>query len=262
MRNDVSFNLTQRRRNSTVKENKTVRTLSVLIFAIGVFCGMMLSASIVWGDLEAARFDAAVRFDKPLTTLECPVMVTKSGTVSASFTNPLDRAVEFRIRTHISQGSATLMREENSRLPLEPGETQSLEWTVTADDAAYGRLILVRVFLFGKYPLSSRDGSCGILVVNVSGFTGNQLFSLILAATLLSMAVGAGLWVVVNPRPLRGREQAVIRSMAALAASVLLVIIVGMFGNWMFSVLVFVITVLLIGTIIGHFVTRTDTEYN
>lgn len=238
-------------------ENKAIRILGVLIFSVGVLLGMALFASAVWGDLEASLFDTSMRGDATLTTLRCPVMMTATGpgTVTATFTNPLERPIDFYIRAHISQGYVTLMREEITSLPLDPGEMQPVQWTVTPDDAAYGRLILVRVRLSAKYPLPSRGGSCGILVVDLPYFTGNQILAFILAASLLSMVVGAGLWVAGN-RPLSGLGLDVTRAMGALAGCVLAGTIVGLLGWWGLGVLIFAFTVLLIGAIIGYFVNR------
>lgn len=231
--------------------------LSVLIFAIGILSGMSLSGIVVWGDLEASLFDASVRGDATLTTLRCPVMMTahEIGTASATFENPLERPVTFTIRAHISQGYVTLMREINSKLSLAPGERQALEWTVTPDDAAYGRLILLRVRLSGKYPLPARDASCGILVVDVPYLSGKQITTIILVVSLLSMMVGAGLWVAAN-RPLRKRAREVIRAMGVLAGSVLLALVLGLLGNWLLAALILVISVLLGVVIIGYFVSR------
>jgi hypothetical protein len=238
-------------------KNKNIRTLGVLIFSVGFLLGLALLAIVVWGDLEAHIFDPAIPSDEMLTTLRCPVMITapEVGTVTATFTNPLDRPVEFRIRTHISEGHVTLMREENTSLPLEPGETQPLQWTVTADDAAFRRLILVRVRLFGKYPLPSRAGSCGILVVDLPYLSGSLIFALAFAASLLGMAGGAGLWVVAN-RPLSDQSLGVLRAMGALAGCVVVGTIIGLLGHWMLGGVVFVITLLLIGAVIGYFVIR------
>jgi hypothetical protein len=237
---------------------KIQRALGVFIFAIGVFFGMVLLGIAVWGDLEASLFDTSMRGDASLTTLRCPVMMTPNeiGRVSATFENTLGRPVTFTIRAHISQGYVTLMREIDSKLSLEPGETQTLEWTVTPDDAAYGRLVLMRVHLSAKYPLPSRDASCGILVVDQPYFTGNQITALTLATSLLSMIVGAGLWVVAN-RPLRGPAREAIRAMGVLATSTLVGLVLGLLGQWLLGILFFVITLLLIAAIVGYLVNRT-----
>lgn len=237
--------------------NKTMRILGVLIFSTGVLLGMALFGIIVWGDFEATMFDPSIKRDASLTTLRCPVMMTKAeaGTVTATFTNPLERPIELYTRAHITEGYVTLMREINTTLPLDPGETKPLQWAVTSDDAAFGRLILVKVTVNRKYPLPSRQGTCGILVIGLPYFTGNQVFALAFVASLLSMAGGMGLWVVAN-RPLRELGRDVMVAMGALAGSVLVGTVGGLRGSWMFGGLVFVFTVLLIGAIIGYFVNR------
>jgi hypothetical protein len=238
-------------------KNKIVRALGVLIFSVGVLLGTALFGAIVWADFEASMFDLNMRGAAPLKTLACPVMMTaaEAGTVRATFTNPFERPVEFIIRAHVSDGYVTLMREINSNLSLAPGETKPLEWSVAADDAAYGRLILVRVRLAAKYPLPSRHGSCGILVVDLPYFTGNLIFAFALAASLLSMIVGAGLWVGAN-RPLRGLGQDVTWAMGALAGCVVTGTVFGLLGWWIVGAIILVITVLLTGAIIGYFVNR------
>jgi hypothetical protein len=239
--------------------NRMIRFISVLIYSIGTILGMAVFASIIFGDFEAARFDAAYRLDEPLHSVRCPVVMTAEGTgaITASITNTRDKQTEFRIRTRISQGSATLMREENTTLTLEPGETQKAEWTVTPDDAAYGRLILAKVRLFGKYPLPSREGSCGILFIDLTGFSGSQVFTFMVALALLSIAIGVGLWFWAN-RPLKELGMAVLRAMGGLAGCIIIGTIIGLFGYWLVGGIVLVISFLLIGTIIGHFLTRSD----
>ena len=240
-------------------KNKAICFISVLTYSIGAILGMAVFAAIVFGDFEAARFDAAFRLDEPLNTVRCPVVMTAEDTVAitASIKNTRNRETEFRIRTRISQGSATLMREENTTLSLEPGETQKAEWTVTPEDAAYSRLILAKVRLFGKYPLPSREGSCGILFLDLKGFSGKLIFSFSVGLALLSMGVGMGLWFWIN-QPLKDLGMAVMRSMGGLAGCIIVGAIIGFLGYWMMGGIILVIGFLLIVSIIGHFIVRSD----
>jgi len=75
-------------------KNKTIGILGVLIFSVGVLLGMALLAIVVWGDFESNMFDPSIKQDASLTTLRCPVMMTKpeTATVTATFTNPLGKA--------------------------------------------------------------------------------------------------------------------------------------------------------------------------
>jgi len=241
--------------------DKLVRFLSIVIFSVGLLLGMALFGIVVWADFEAILFDPAIRQDASLNSLRCPVMMTEveTGTVSAAFTNSLDRSVELFVRAHISDGYVTLMKEVDTRLPLAAGETQRLQWTVFPDDAAFGRLILVKVIVKGGYPLPSRQGTCGILVVNAPYLTGGQIFTLGLAVGFLSMLIGAGLWILVE-RPLNETGLQVARAMGMLAGAVLVGTIFGLLGWWLPGAALFMVTLLAIGAIIGYFLNRIGKE--
>jgi hypothetical protein len=231
--------------------------LGVLLFALGVLVGLAMMGGAVWGDLEASLFQSARRGGSGLPGLRCPVILgtSEAGTVSAKLRNPLDRPVEFNVRTYISEGYVSLMREEKTRLPLEPGEKERLEWPVTPDDAAYGRLILARVRVLGQYPLPERQAACGILVLDTGLLSGGQVVALAVLASLLGMGAGAGLWIAVS-RPVAGRRLEAVRAMGALAASVGVGLVVSLLGLWVVGVVMGAATVLLAGAILGHFLTR------
>lgn len=233
------------------------RPLGVLLFALGLLLGMALFGATIWADFEAVLFNPGLSYEAPLRSLRCPVMITPSetGTVSALLTNPLDRSTERYVRAHVTDGYITLMREINKSVPLAPGEKERLHWTVTADDAAFDRFILIKVIVRGRYPLPSRQGTCGILVVNAPFLTGNQVLGLTFAASLLSMVGGYGLWFNAS-RPLDQPGRQVSRAMVALAGGVVLGAIVGWLGWWLPGLILFVIIVLGIGVIIGYFLNR------
>ncbi len=229
------------------------RPLGVLLFSVALLLGMGLFGATIWADFEAVLFNPGLSQDAPLRSLRCPVMITTSetGTVTASLTNPLDRSTERYVRAHITDGYVTLMREINRSVPLAPGEKQRLQWSVTADDAAFGRFILVKIILRGRYPLPGRQGTCGILVVDAPLLNGRQVFGLIFAASLLGMGAGYGLWFRAS-QPLDRRRQRVARAMVALAASVVVGTIMGWLGWWLPGLIIFVVTLLGIGVIVGY----------
>jgi hypothetical protein len=213
---------------------------------------MALFGAIVWADFEAVLFNPGLQQEAPLRSLRCPTMITESetGTVTASLFNPLERSTERYIQAHITDGYVTLMREVNRSVSLAPGERRRLTWEVTADDAAFERFILVKVILRGRYPLPSRQGTCGILVLSVPFLTGDQVFGLGFGAALLCMAGGILLWLQVSDPHLKRR---VARAMGALAGSILVGTTVGLLGWWLPGFIIFLVTLLGIGVIIGHF---------
>lgn len=233
------------------------QALGILLFSVGFLIGMALFGAIIWADFEAALFNPGIQQDASLRSLRCPAVITTSetGTVTASLRNPLDRPTERYVRAHITDGYVTLLREVNKLVSLEPGERQQLQWTVTANDAAFGRLVLVKVVLRARYPLPSRQGTCGILVVDVPYLTGDQVFGLSFAASLLSMAAGFALWYRAS-QPLHEQRRQLARAMVMLAGSGLVGTAIGLLGLWVPGLVMFVITILGIGVIIGYFLNR------
>lgn len=231
------------------------RTLGVLLYVAGILVGVALAAVSTWGDLEASLFDAAERAERPSVSLRCPVFITRHevGEVSAVFSNTGQRPVERTAWAHISQGFVTLMREERVKLPLEPGETKRMSWFVSADDAAYGFLILVRVSALRQAPMPSQSQACGILVLDVPGVSG--LFITVVWLLLSLGGIGFGLWLWLRAsRPFDQRRQGAAAAMAVLAVLVVGALAAGLLGQWVAGVLLLALTALALIAILTHFV--------
>ena len=130
-----------------------------------------------------------------------------------------------------------------------------MEWTVTAEDAAWRHFILVRVHELRNAPLPSRTGSCGILVLNVPGLTGGQVVFLMAATAVLSLAVSLVLWVAgqrASTRPVPDLT----RRMGLLAAVVLAAMALSAGGRWLAGGLLAILTALLTVTMVTWAVSR------
>lgn len=234
------------------------RLAAVLIYLTGILLTTALGALAVWGDLEASLFDAAIRAETNLTSLRCPILITRqeTGHVAASFRNTGQQPVNRAIRVHITQGFVTLMREEAVQLPLQPGQTQRLTWPVTAADAAYGSLILVRVSTLRQAPLPSESQTCGIAVFDLPAGSGNLWVALWLALGLAGIGGGGWLWLRVS-RPLRGRRRTAANASLAVAGVAVAVMLAGLVGAWMLGVLLLALLTLLLGAIVAHLLLET-----
>lgn len=234
---------------------KLVRALGVILFSAGVALGLAFSAVAIWGDLEAFQFDRDLTLLRDASLmLRCPAIIgeDQAGTVRASFSNPLERQITLIVRAHISQ-YLPLRREVVEYLSLAQGEKQSLEWTVTSEDVVYGHLILVKVHQHRHYPLVGRTGSCGIVVLDLPGLTGTQVVVGAIAASLLAMSLGLGLWFA-TVGPLRRSGQQATHAIGLVAASTVFVMLVSFFGWWLVGGVALVVTILLVGAVLGHFV--------
>ena len=223
----------------------------ILLFSFGALLGLVLALFMIWADTEARLFDPSMSGESALG-IRCPALMGRGErvTASASFNNPLDRDVRYVIRTNVSEGHVTLMRQLDAQLPLAPGESQRLEWEVTSEDAAYGLFALVKVHLFGLYPLPARQGSCGIVFVDLP-LPGIVIFGAALALVFLSMGGGYLLWFRAS-RPLTESALDISRAMVVLGALVVLGLFLGLVNIWMLGIVVLAISVVLIVVLLGY----------
>lgn len=228
--------------------------LGVLLYMAGVLLALALGTLATWGDLEASLFDPSEQAQESLTSLRCPVLITRReiGRVWARFKNTGPRPVDRAVRAHISQGFVTLFREENVKLPLQPGESRRWYWEVTAADAAFGSsLVLVRVSTLRQSPLPSQSRACGIVVLNIPWPRGSVVIAGWLTLALGSLAGGIWLWWQAN-RPLAGRRRTMGTTMGVVGLIVLAILIAGLAGWWLVSVLLLALLVLLLISLFAH----------
>ncbi|MCD6284408.1 MAG: hypothetical protein J7M39_00670 [Anaerolineae bacterium] len=240
-----------------MRRSRLVRALSVVMLAVGLLAGTTLIAVTVWGDLEATLFSPGIQYDAKLRGLRCPVLITpkQTETIRARIKNTIDRSTNLFIRARTSEGYITLIREEQRELPLDPGEAQWVEWTISADDAAFGRLVLFKVTVTGGYPLPARQGTCGIVRINTTLLTGEQLHALGLIVSLVCCIGAAVLQIRSDPQKL-GPGVQLTRAMIWLAASILVGIVVSFLGWWIAGAVSLVVILLTVGVTLGHLVSN------
>ncbi len=238
-------------------QNKSVHNLSIILYAIGFVAGLWLAGVTIWANMEASLFDAAMQSDETLDTLRCPALlsVTETGLVRATFHNGSERPLNFFVRANISNGYVTLMRQNNARLPLAPGESQELTWAVDAADAAYGRFVLVRVNVLRNPAYPTRDASCGIYLFPLPWLTGGQAVALALAMSLLGMGGGLALrlW---RERPFIGRSRDVTFVATWLAVGVVAMMVAGLLRYWIIGVVLVALSLIMAGVLLERYVGR------
>jgi hypothetical protein len=218
-------------------------------FTAGLLVLAAMAFVSAWPDMEASVFDAGTASvaDRALHALQCPVLITPDETanVSARFHNDTDRLQSFLVRARVSHGYVTLVRQNSQQVRLRPGESVTLTWPVRAEDAAYGRLILVRVLAMSGPGRPARQSSCGVLVAGVPGVSGQVLFSLGVIAGLGLLIAGAAWWSV-GRRPLNRRDARRARRAALVAVAVAASLVTGLAGWWLLSHLLLIGSALLV----------------
>ena len=226
--------------------NKKVRSIGFGLFIVGTILLAFIGAVSVWGDLEATVFNAAITRRDRLTTLKCPAVITtnETGIVTASFYNPDDKSLDMETRTYVTDGYVVLMREIITKFTLAPGETSSVEVQVTADNAAYDRLILVRMHQQRRNPLPHRTASCGIMVVDIPFLTGTQFIILVVSVGILLSSGGLAFWAL-NTKPIVWERKKIFKTMIVFAAAALLMAALGLMGQWFVAIFIGIVWVLM-----------------
>jgi hypothetical protein len=232
-----------------------VTKIGVLIFSLGALVGLVMLALIVWADLEAFLFDSSISTNGRIRSLDCPIIISRDEVAmpSLSITNPADRVIEPLIFIHVSEGYVTILRRLQTRQPIEPGSSRTYTWEITPEDAAYDLFILIRIHQFRAAPLPARTATCGVIVANLGGLSGEQAFRLAAITSLSAMAVGLLIWLRFN-RPVPGKKANASRAMVGLAGLLLLGVLAAIYQGWMLGGILLTIAVLLIFTSFAYFI--------
>jgi hypothetical protein len=224
---------------------KAARTLGFVLLWLGILSAMALAAAGTVADLEAAFYGFPWWSKEPLPGFRCPVLMTRSetGAVSLTLKNPTDRTILFRAHADISTPGQA--REVPVMVEIAPGEKERVAWDVTSADVDLGFFIFVNGWTNPAYPYPTRQSMCGILVLDVPGLTGMQIFGLTLVTSVLCIAGGMSLWIA-NSKPLEGRRRSVTAGMAFLAVVVLAALAISILGAWMAGIILLALAVLTI----------------
>ncbi|MFN2145985.1 MAG: hypothetical protein ACK2T7_11590 [Anaerolineales bacterium] len=231
------------------------RFWAAVIFTLGVLVGMVMMGASIYADFEATLFDVFLNASSSPRLIHCPILLSskESGLVTTSIRNRSDEPVVRLVRTHISRGHLTLMREFEERLEIDPGEVIDLEWAVTEKDAAYGHLIFAKVIFLESAIKPITRGSCGILVLplpwGLHGWTVVVIMYLISFTFIISSLV---LWWRYG-RSYSGIRLEATRAMMVLGVDVLIGLVFALIGIWEVAALTFYISILAIGVIVPHF---------
>jgi hypothetical protein len=234
---------------------KLSRSLGAIVFLVGILLGMALAGSAVWADFEAQFYGFDHMGDEPIRTLRCPVLMTASetGRISASFANGTQKPIQQMVRADFSNfGPARSVRATYS---LTPGEKLRVDWAVTSADIDLRWFIFARVYAYPAYPYPFREATCGIMVINLPGITGGQLFALALSVCLVCILIGLGLWEKNRP-PQRGRRLDAATAMKFLAVIVLLALLTSLRDWWMIAGLFLIVAVVLINVLVYSVLTE------
>jgi hypothetical protein len=226
---------------------KSARKFGRPLFWSGIGLGFALAVAAVWAAFEAQSYFFSGATFEAYNGLRCPILMTRSeqGTITATFDNPADRESRPYYEVEIS---GRLARQFEDQLTVPAHESKTVQWTVSADDIDLDPFIFVRTEILPDGLHSTRQAICGILVLNVPGAGGGQVFFIMLIASLLAMTAGYGMW----EKESDWKQANLQRAAQAAGIAVLLAMLTAFTGGWLAGI-VFCVVALLLFLIILRF---------
>jgi len=235
---------------------KTFRIIGIVCLITGMFLLVFLGIISISGEVEATFFNAGLKSDEPLSTLHCPAVITNNevGIVSGNFYNPSDKIINMEVRTYVTDGYVTLMDEIIINFILGPGENKIVEVPVTAEDAAYNRIVMVRMHQMKRIPLPYQNAACGIVVVNLPFLTGMQFIILTIGLGVLLSAGGITLWAV-NAKPIVWDRLRNFQAMIFLTVTAIASTVTSLLNLWALALIITIVWLLMGLSMIWQFST-------
>lgn len=253
---NFSYNWRMSVQTVTRQEKKNL-SLGLILYGVGLVLALGLTLVAIWGDLEASLFDTMFRPERRLPGLSCPVLMTSSeeAQIQASFKNSSEREENLVVRARISQGFASLIREEEVDLVLPPGENDQVAWGISPEDAAWDRIVLARVSTVRNEPYRQLVGSsCGVLLLPINGLTGGQVVVTLLVTSVMLIAAGGWLWQNGRSRPFAENEEKTWRLMLVFAGLTAAALTVSLMQIWLLG-MVLILVILLLGISATDYIT-------
>ena len=248
-------------------ENKG-RSLSVILYIVGVIYAMLFAGSILWANFELPLyFDysyASVGSENQTRAkLNCPILLTthETGTVSTEISNNTDKTLNPVFRGEISYLGG-IARDIEFNPTILPGETSPVQFEVNSDDIVFKFMIMVRTFQLPTYKTPAQAGSCAIVMFPIPYLSGKQVYSISLVSILLLLSAGIFLWIKYN-RPLRDISRNVFTVMVLLASLLLATTLSGIIDGFVIlGLFMLLLIVLLIMVSIVYFLTVSQSKKN
>jgi hypothetical protein len=224
--------------------------LFALLFLAGVLLQLSLSGGVVWEEVEANLYLSQTGGG---LALNCPIMMSPSerGLVTTTVLNTIDVQVLPVVTAEISRSPGPQILTQT--LTLDPHQTQFLQWPVDASDVIFGRLILVNVNQARYGDLDSRQGSCGIMVLNLFDLPGNASLILILISGFVFIFIGGFAWYRVHA-PLDDLAEQTFKACALLSGVTTLGMLTALPRWWGVSLFLDVFALIMLSVIFTEFV--------
>lgn len=224
----------------------SLKRIGLVLFSIGALLAFVLTALMIWADIEAITYGFPRLGKTPLRGLSCPPFMNSSEIAHFSLTleNPTESVQRPQAQVMISTPGLSRWRTLTTPMVINPGESATATWDTSADDIVLRQFVLVKAHTFASYPLPDMEGTCGIFVVNLPQIqiTGNVLYWLWLGVSLVILLVGLWLRDFWNADPEQKGGKGFARKV--IAGLSVLGMIVGSLGWWVVGIVILLVVAL------------------
>lgn len=230
-------------------QTKPNHVQGTIIFLVGLFLGLGLAGMAILGDFEAMSYFYSGAGYAGFGGLKCPVLMSPSQveTISATFSNPNNEVIQPYYQVQISGVAA--LRSFRNQVPVAPHSSKTVQWTVDSRDADVGSFVMVNMEISPMAGYSTREATCGIVVLNLGGLTGEQVLGWGVVVGLLGMVVGLALREGSEPT-ITGKRVSIRNALRTAGVLTCLALLTGLMGAWLPGVLFCLLTILLLAIVL------------
>lgn len=223
----------------------------LLVFIVGIAMGMFFFFAATWADVESIYYGFTHYYSQPTTAMKCPIFITEAETGVVNIVVKNTAESELRPTIWMEASNRGFMVPQTERIILQPGETQTITWTLAPENEVMDHFVFAKIFIFTTYPMPNTEQTCGIYTLNLTRVTGTQASIFLIAGSLLLMILGDFLWGYAT-RSIDGRSRDLLRAMIVLTVVILLGIVSALTAFWVLGVILTVVTILLIGVLLAN----------
>ena len=230
-----------------INKPRSLYIIGILLFSAGIFFGIVLLGYFSWAKLESIfYFGYTYRADQPYISLVCPRIMkpTEVQPIKLTLKNPGNYAVSPPFQIYISHGNS--MRTIDDSASLAPGQIQKFKWDLTAKEATFERMILIKVYVNPTADLKRRTATCAVVVIDLLGLSGSQVLLLWLGLCLVCLAGWGWIWNQLQAYRLTHYIDQD-NTMTTMAIILLCGIISNLLGIWLLGVVLLIIAVFMVG---------------
>jgi hypothetical protein len=212
-------------------ESASRHRIGTILFIVGIACGLALALSAIWGDFEAMSYFYTGAGNESFDGLRCPIIMsaTSTASVSSTFDNPTEAEIQPYYEVTVS--GITGPRAFEGQLAVPAHSSKSVGWQVDAGDIDLGYFVMVKVKVLPVADHSTREATCGILVLTIGGLSGPTLLGIALTLSLLGIVSGLTLREL-EERTRSGKAVHQQNALRALGVITLLAMLAGLMGWW------------------------------